>query len=237
MKNLAGFYHPCSFNCLFCQNWHFREVRHEPGSDIAPAALAEAVDDRTTCICYFGGDPGTQIEHALEASRLARGKRGGRPLRVCWETNGSASKERFEEMIAVSMESGGCVKVDLKAFDPDLHRALTGCSNRGTLENFERLAAAAAGRPDPPLALASTLLVPGYVEAEEVAGIAGFIAGLDPSIPYSLLAFHPDFAMGDLPVTSRRQAEACLEAARDAGLGRVHLGNRHLLGMIPEDAG
>ena len=24
-KNLAVFFHACSFDCLFCQNWHFRE--------------------------------------------------------------------------------------------------------------------------------------------------------------------------------------------------------------------
>jgi pyruvate formate lyase activating enzyme len=34
-------------------------------------------------------------------------------------------------------------------------------------------------RPDPPLLLASTLLVPGYVDAEEVGRIARYIAELD----------------------------------------------------------
>ena len=73
------------------------------------------------------------------------------------------------------------------------------------------------------------MLVPGYVGKEEVAGIAGFISSLDSDIPYALLAFHPDFLMTDLPVTSRRQAMECLEAARAAGLSRVRLGNIHLL--------
>jgi hypothetical protein len=35
--------------------------------------------------------------------------------------------------------------------------------------------------------------------------------------------------MYDLPRTSRRHAQQCLEAARDAGLTNVRVGNRHLL--------
>ncbi|GAH86553.1 unnamed protein product, partial [marine sediment metagenome] len=68
-----------------------------------------------------------------------------------------------------------------------------------------------------------------YVDEEEVAALARFIADLDPSTPYSLLAFHPDFAMHDLPTTSRAMAERCLEAAEAAGLTRVRVGNIHLL--------
>ncbi|MGD8952501.1 MAG: hypothetical protein PVG62_17250, partial [Desulfobacterales bacterium] len=74
-----------------------------------------------------------------------------------------------------------------------------------------------------------TLMVPGYIDAREVLQIAEFIAGLDPDIPYSLLAFRPQSHMGDLPPTSRRQADACLKAARKAGLKRVRIGNEHLL--------
>jgi pyruvate formate lyase activating enzyme len=78
--------------------------------------------------------------------------------------------------------------------------------------------------------IASTLLVPGYVDVEEVEQIARFAASLDPSIPYSLLGFHPQFHMDDLPMTSREHARRCEEAARSAGLTRVTIGNAHLLG-------
>ena len=77
--------------------------------------------------------------------------------------------------------------------------------------------------------IAGTLMVPGYIDAQEVVQIAEFIAALNPDIPYSLLAFHPQSHMSDLPPTSRRQAHACLKAARKAGLKRVRVGNEHLL--------
>mgnify|MGYP000983731849 FL=1 len=84
-------------------------------------------------------------------------------------------------------------------------------------------------RPDPPFLVASTVMVPGYVEANEIANIARFIAELNPDIPYSLLAFAPEFHLRDFPTTSPEQAKACFEAAKKAGLRRVRVGNQHLL--------
>jgi len=133
------------------------------------------------------------------------------------------------EAVRLSRATGGCVKFDLKALDETLHLALTGGSNRQTLANFSRAARASRSRPDPPLVAASTLLVPGYVDADEVGHIASFIAGIDPDTPYSLLGFAPGFVMSDLPRTSLRHAEEAEAAARSAGLTRVRLGNRHLL--------
>lgn len=54
--NLTVFFRTCNFNCLYCQNWHFREdsVRFRP---VAVDDLVADVDERTACICYFGGDP------------------------------------------------------------------------------------------------------------------------------------------------------------------------------------
>jgi pyruvate formate lyase activating enzyme len=136
----------------------------------------------------------------------------------------------LDRAMRTALTSGGCIKFDLKTWDDRIHVALTGRSNGRTLANFARAAELARARPDPPALVASTLLVPGYVDVEEVAHIAAFIARLDPNIPYALLGFHPQFALHDLPVTSKVHAEAALTAAKAAGLRRVHLGNRHLLG-------
>jgi pyruvate formate lyase activating enzyme len=129
----------------------------------------------------------------------------------------------------LSLKSGGCIKFDLKAWSEELHIALCGVSNRRTLENFELLARYTRERPSPPFLIASTLLIPGYIDKEEVAKIASFIASLNPEIPHSLLGFHPQFLMGDLPTTSRRVAYECLEAAKEKGLKNVRIGNLHLL--------
>jgi pyruvate formate lyase activating enzyme len=226
--NLAVFYNACTFDCLFCQNWHYRE-RSMTGKTQTADELAESLSASTSCICFFGGDPTPQMPHALAAARLARRQNKKRILRICWETNGSMSPENLEEMMNLSLESGGCVKFDLKAMDKNIHYALCGVDNSRTLENFAAAAKYIPKRPEPPPLVASTLLVPGYIDAQEVGAIASFIAEQDPDIPYALLGFHSDFLMTDLPLTTQDQAEECLEAARTAGLKRVRLGNIHLL--------
>jgi len=225
-KNLAVFYRACSFDCLFCQNWHYRE---KSGRTITAEELSEKVDSRTSCICYFGGDPTPQIPHALRVSWLARVKVKDRILRICWETNGTAAPSLLKKMIELSLESGGCIKFDLKTWNENLNLALCGITNKRTLDNFALAVAFRKERPSPPLVIASTLLVPGYVDREEVKRIAEYIASLDPDIPYALLAFYPCFMMYDLPQTSKNHALESLHAAREAGLKNVRIGNIHLL--------
>ena len=84
-------------------------------------------------------------------------------------------------------------------------------------------------RDEPPFLIVSSLLVPGYVDVNEVKNIAKFIASLDEKIPYSLLGFYPHFEMEDMPVTSRKEAIECQNAAKDEGLENVRIGNIHLL--------
>ncbi|OEU79613.1 MAG: pyruvate formate lyase-activating protein [Desulfobacterales bacterium S5133MH4] len=228
-RNLAVFYNACAFNCLYCQNYQFKERTFSPGK-LHARDLAKAVDDTTSCICYFGGDPGPQILHAIKAARLALKKSGDQILRICWETNGSVNQPYLDMMAELSLQSGGCIKFDLKAWDEGLHKAMCGVTNRKTLDNFKVLSKWISQRPDPPFLIASTLLVPGYVDEQEVEGIARYISALNPNIPYSLLGFYPQFYLNDLPTTSRRHAMRCQQIAQSAGLRRIHIGNAHMLG-------
>lgn len=227
-KNLAVFFHACTFNCLYCQNWHFREETLKPGT-VPLIRLVSDVDEATSCICYFGGDPAAQLPFSLAASRKAIADKKKEILRVCWETNGSMQPGLLEEMVELALDTGGCIKIDLKAWDENLHKALTGVTNRRTLENFKKVGEKLKLRPIPPLLIASSLMVPGYVEEGEIRSLARFIASVSPDIPYSLLAFYPHFYMSNLPFISKTTAEKCLNAAREEGLRYVKIGNIHLL--------
>jgi pyruvate formate lyase activating enzyme len=227
-KNLAVFYGACSFDCLFCQNWHYRNQTKNLSPVMSAEELAGKVDENTSCICYFGGDPSPQMPHAIRTSDLAIQRAEGRVLRICFESNGTMARGMLRKAARLSLESGGCIKFDLKAWSENLNIALTGVTNRRTLKNFKWLAEYGKERRVPPFLIASTLLVPGYVDAREVEGIARFIAELDPEIPYSLLAFHPHYYMADMPTTSRRHAEECYNVARKY-LKNVRIGNIHLL--------
>jgi pyruvate formate lyase activating enzyme len=243
--NLAVFYGSCTLNCLGCQNWHYRDLlptRAEIGAaqkaaaaeacpslcgrSMSARALAQATRPDTFCVCYFGGDPASQMPHALASAAML----ASQGVRVCWETAGTASPGLMIRATDLSLKSGGTIKFDLKAWNEDLHMALTGSSNRPTLDAFTRAARRFTERPDPPLVVASTLLIPGYIDAEEVGHIARFIAGFHAGIPYVLLAFAPNFFAPDLPCTPVPLAQEAEQAARAAGLANVRVGNRQLLG-------
>ena len=231
--NLAVFYASCTLDCLFCQNWHFRNVDPERSKGIAARELADHANRQSFCVCFFGGDPASQLPHALATAKYLAEK----GVVVCWETAGTANSRLMDRALRYSLQTGGCVKFDLKAYTDSLHRTLTGRSNYLTLANFEYAGEKSRQRQNPPLLIASTLMVPGYVDAEEIRRIAKFIAGINRDIPYSLLAFSPQFLMNDLPTTSVEHAKAAYQAACDEGLTNVHLGNRHLLGLAYGDYG
>lgn len=97
-KNLAVFFGACSFNCFFCQNWHYKDLTRCLAPLYSYKELASLVDQSTSCICFFGGDPSSQMPFALKASREALEKAGGKILRVCWETNGSFHPRFLKEI-------------------------------------------------------------------------------------------------------------------------------------------
>ena len=233
--NIAVFYGGCNLDCLYCQNWEHKLMAVRGDRLLSIEDLVEAVNERTTCVCFFGGDPGPFATHALRAAEamLERARELGlRVFRVCWETNGLWSPPLWRRAVRLSLETGGIVKVDMKAWNPHIFEALTGASPEHLKIIKENVAYAARllkRRPEPPLLVVSTLMVPGYVGPEEVEGIACFLAGLDPDIPYVLLAFHPDHVLSDLPPTPREVAERAVGAAKRCGLRRVYVGNEWLL--------
>ena len=230
--NLAVFYGACSLDCLFCQNWHYRKLTLRLSPLVSADDLVEKVNRKVSCICFFGGDPSPQMLHALKVSELAieKSRNWNGIMRICWETNGLMNPKLAEKAFELSLISGGNVKFDLKAWNENIYIALCGVTNKPVYENFKMLGKRINERRNPPLLIASTLLVPGYVDAEEVENIAGFLADICPEIPYTLLAFYGAYMMRDLPPTSKKHALECLKAAKRAGLENVSIGNMHLLG-------
>ncbi|MHC1610015.1 MAG: radical SAM protein [Candidatus Methanospirareceae archaeon] len=226
--NIAVFFYGCNFDCLFCQNASHKDfgtVRAVSVEDFV--ACVNRYED-AYCVCFFGGSPEPQLPFAIRASERIL---ADRDVRICWEWNGCGNKNLVRHAAELSLKSGGILKFDLKAFDPNLSIALSGVPNRRAYENFELIAAEFFERSNPPLLTATTLLVPFYVDEKEVEDIASFIASINPEIPYSLLVFHPSFYMRDMPITPREQVFKCYEAAKKH-LKRVNIGNKQLLGLF-----
>ncbi len=220
--NLAVFFYGCNFNCLFCQNHEHKNL--EFGKLVSKDQLSSLCrEERITCLCYFGGSPEPHLPFSIRLGNEVKDH-----VRVCFEWNGCGNKSLVRKAGEISFESGGIVKFDLKTFSEELSLALCGVSNRRAYENFETLYHEFYDERKEPFLTATTLLVPGYVDEEEVRNISEFLSSLNPEIPYSLLVFYPQHYMSDLPVTPREQVKRCYEVAKEK-LKRVHIGNLHLL--------
>lgn len=98
-------------------------------------------------------------------------------------TNGSVLDEKMiKELEKVGLSR---VRMSIKAYDENVHKAYTGQTNRRVLENFMFLA-----KSQIKLAVES-ILIPGLVEYDEIERIAKFIASIDPTIPYRIDGFVP----------------------------------------------
>jgi pyruvate formate lyase activating enzyme len=228
-SNLAVFLYGCNFDCLFCQNSSHKRI--DQTQKISKDEFKEIVikDENITCICFFGGSPEPQLPFVISTARELVESNPNRILRICFEWNGCGNKQLVKQAAELANETGGNLKFDIKCFNENLSIALCGVSNKRTFENFSDIAKEFFDkRPDVSNITATTLLVPGYVDQIEVNSIAQFIGELDQNIPYSLLIFHPDFEMQDLPITPTNQVKSCYYTAKEY-LNHVNIGNKSLL--------
>ncbi len=229
--NLASFLYGCNFSCLGCQNDQHRNIDTAEQYSVDKFVNQVNSNSRISCVCFFGGSPEPQLPFAIRTARKAISNLDDSRsiLRICWEWNGSGNEKLIQSGVKLSLKSGGNAKFDLKYSSPALSEVISGVSNQQSFRNFsvcyDRYY---ESRPDYPLLSATTLLIPGYVNEDEVEGIASFLSSLDRSIPYSLLIFHPDSFLSDLPITPRKQVKNCYKVARKY-LDNVHIGNKHLL--------
>ena len=226
--NIAVFFYGCNFDCIFCQNASHKDFKMVRAVSVQDFVADVKQHKDAYCVCFFGGSPEPQFPFAIRASERIL---ADRDVRICWEWNGCGNKNLVKRAAELSFKSGGIVKFDLKAFDPNLSIALSGVPNKRAYENFELIAAEFFEKSALPMLTATTLLVPFYVDEQEVEQIAKFIASINPDIPYSLLVFHPDFYMRDMPITPKEQVLKCYEAAKKY-LNKVNIGNKQFLGLI-----
>ena len=226
--NLACFLYGCNFFCLGCQNDQHRNL--STAERYTFEKFTKKVEDsrRISCICWFGGSPEPQLPWALRASRKARSVVDDRILRICWEWNGSGNPKLVQNAVKLSLESGGNAKFDLKYDSQILSKIFSGVSNEQSFINFKECFDKFYHQREEPVLNATTLLIPGYIDDKEIGAIAKFLGELDENIPYSMLVFHPDSFLSDLPITPRQQVENCFLEAKKY-LKNVHIGNQHLL--------
>jgi pyruvate formate lyase activating enzyme len=149
----------------------------------ADEVVAEVAQD----IAFYGDDGGITLsggeplcQREFSAAILERCKASG--LRAAIETNLACEWAHFAPLIPLL----DLVMLDLKAFDPELHRRGTGATNVRILDNARRLAGTGLDL------IARTPVIPGYNDdPDEIASIARYIAPLPGVLYYELLPYHP----------------------------------------------
>lgn len=174
---LAG----CPLRCQYCHNpdtWACRGDRTEAEDLLAQIGRSAAfLKSGSGGVTVSGGEPLAQAEFATAI--LSGSKALG--LHTALDTSGYLGERLTDEQL----ESIDLVLLDIKSFDPDVYRELTGVELAPTLAFAERLAALCK-----PMWV-RFVLVPGVTDApHNVSGLAQFVSALGNVERMEVVPFH-----------------------------------------------
>jgi len=119
--------------------------------------------------------------------------------------------------------------LDIKAYDDDKHKWLTGCSN----ENILKLPKEILERGFVLEVL--SLFIHGLVESDELESIAQILVAVDCSIPFTILAFFPEYRMKGYKSPSVTEMVEAYHRVKATGLKNIRIGNVGVFARSEED--
>lgn len=175
-------------------------------------------------VAFTGGDISCRPEFYGQCARLIKSHT---KLWMLLETNGYGLTPPHLDYLK---ESGiDAFWLDIKAYDAEKHKWLTGCDN----DHILQLPREIIGR-DFVLKVLS-LFIPGLVENDELANIARLLARVDACIPFTILAFFPEYQMKNFARPTVRQMVAAYDVVTGIGLQNVRLGNIGVFAPTADD--
>ena len=179
------FMHGCPFRCVYCHNPDTWAIE-KPAMELTPQeVLSRALRFRDYWgenggITLSGGEPMMQAEFAAELFELAH--REG--VTTCLDTAAGPFR-RGDQMIERMIKATDTVLLDIKAFDPMLHRKITGADNSQVLDFARYLSE--MGVPT----WIRRVMVPGLTDGEDdMRKTREFISLLDNVVKVELLPYH-----------------------------------------------
>ncbi len=211
----------CNLHCKGCQNWEISQVpkgevlknRFFLETNVLPEVIVErAIAEGCESISYSYSDPTIFAEYMIDVAKLAK-ERGLKNIMV---TAGYINREPLEE-IDRYMDA---YSIDLKFFSDESYRKYSKGRLQPVLDTikyvFER------GK----WVELTTLLVPRYLDEEQVRGIARWIAEeLAPWVPWHISRFFPYYKATDLPPTPVEELERAYRIGKEERLEYVFVGN------------
>jgi pyruvate formate lyase activating enzyme len=207
----------CNFRCLHCQNYSISQMPRDEnriiGRDLPPREIVREVKEyNCKSIAYTYTEPTVFYEYAYDTAKLAH--REG--IKNVFVTNGYISEEALRE-IRPYLDAAN---IDLKGFTEKFYQKVCGARLRPVLDNIKLYKELGIWIE------VTTLIIPTLNDSEEqLRGIAEFIASVDPSIPWHVTQFHPEYKLMGLPRTPLEILRKAREIGIEAGLKYVYEGN------------
>jgi pyruvate formate lyase activating enzyme len=207
----------CDLHCAYCQNWVTSQALRDPLA-VAPPARAvpeqlvrEALRLNARVIVSTYNEPLITSEWAVAVFKEA--KAAG--LTTGYVSNGNGTPEVLDYL----RPWVDLYKVDLKSFDDRHYRQLGGRLDP-ILDTIRRLHAMGFWVE------IVTLLIPGFNDSrDELTRLTSFLAGVSPTIPWHVTAFHGDYKMQEPENTTAEMLLEAAEIGRQSGLQYVYAGN------------
>jgi pyruvate formate lyase activating enzyme len=207
----------CDLHCGYCQNWVSSQALRDFRSTLefqaaTPRELVElALRQGARSIVSTYNEPLITAEWAVAVFREARAA----GLVTGFVSNGNATPEVLEYI----RPWVDLYKVDLKSFDDRRYHELGG-RIAPILESIRRIHEMRFWLE------VVTLVVPGFNDSDgELRGLAEFLAGISPDIPWHVTAFHRDYKMTGPEDTPAETLVRAAALGRAAGLRFVYAGN------------
>lgn len=214
----------CNFKCLNCQNWtisQYPENRYRQRGYEDPEELTEECIHHLTSlfagrmgadrIFFSGGESTIHLPYIEEVVERARKQKPD--IKVNFDTNGYMTEKSLDRILAFTTS----ITYDLKAYDDEVHLALTGAFSKPVLRNGQYI-----GRHAKEKLWEYRILVIPQINEDEIRPLTEFIARIDPSLPTCFLAFRPNFVLDHHPGATTALVERCLAIAKESGLENAH---------------
>lgn len=224
----------CSFRCIYCNayrisqypdsGWIYRGYV-EPDNLVREALEAfETSFARNIGVKKFsftGGEPSIHTPYLEEVT--SRMKEKIPELEIGIATNGFSALKTMKRMAKLS----SYINFEIKAFDDEIHQAITGAPAEPVLRNAEWLA-----RKHPEkIRVFRTVVIPS-INDSQIPKIAQFIRDIDPNLPYRLVGFRPHFMLYYHPAPSKGFMQEFVELCKKQGLEKVDYSGYYPSGNI-----
>jgi pyruvate-formate lyase-activating enzyme len=175
-------------------------------------------------VAFTGGDLTCRPEFYADCARLIKAHT---KLWLLIETNGyGLTAQNLDKLEEAGVDA---FWLDIKAFDPEKHKWLTGCSN----EHILKLPQDIINRGFALEVL--SLYIPDLVETDELVKIAQCLKETDPDIPFTILAFFPEHKMKDFRSPTVGEIVDAYQSVKSIGLKNIRIGNVGVFARTDKD--